>query len=63
MKITETSERRVASPEMSLSAVNAPGYQVMYQVPAMHTMEKRLIALRLQCQREHMHLPILMRSA
>jgi len=29
MKITETSERRVASQEMNLSAMNAPGYQVM----------------------------------
>ena len=29
MKITETSERRVASPEMSLSAMHAAGYQVM----------------------------------
>lgn len=29
MKITETSERRVASPDMSLSAMHALGYQVM----------------------------------
>ena len=29
MKITETSERRVVSPEMSLSSMHTPGYQVM----------------------------------
>ncbi len=29
MKITETSGRRVASPEMNLSAMHAPGYQVI----------------------------------
>lgn len=29
MKITEISERRVTSSEISLSAMNAPGYQLM----------------------------------
>ena len=29
MQIMETSERSVVSPEMSLSAMHAPGYQVM----------------------------------